>query len=66
MDIRIIAKQRLAKRLTVKAVVDGHEGEYSFASPDKRDDFIRRIVANGGTAEIMGSPPQKHGQTRKE
>jgi hypothetical protein len=46
--------QRLPLGLIVLATLpDGKPLEYSFASVDSRDDFMRRVKVNGGACEII-------------
>jgi hypothetical protein len=52
-----IRTQRLPLGLIVLATLPGEEPkEYSFASITSRDDFMRRVKANGGTCELIETP----------
>lgn len=55
IDFAAIRAQRLAEGLIASATVPSPVGgspttnEYSFATTERRDDFTRRVTANGGT-----------------
>lgn len=60
IDFAAIRAQRLTAGLIVSATVPSPDGshttnEYSFATTERRDDFTRRVTANGGTWLLVES-----------
>ena len=59
--IQVIHKQALTERiadgLAVRFTLDGRTKVFGFSTAQRRDDFMRRIRINGGTAEIATPSP---------